>query len=87
MQNKFIYMWLDLSKIWSNFESLKCNNYSFVLTVVTKMSPYIYAEIHEEGNHTNKFHITLTEQIISAMMQISVFYVDKTCFLNPGHIF
>ena len=46
-----------------------------------------YAEIYEEGNNTNKFHIALIEQDISAMMQTSVFYVDKICFLNPGHIF
>ena len=48
---------------------------------------YVYAEIYEEGNNTNKFHIALTKQDITAMIQTNVPYVDKTCFLNPGHIF
>ena len=43
-------------------------------------------ELHEEFNTTNRFWIAHTEQEIGAIIQTSVFCIDKTCFLRPGHI-
>ena len=45
----------------------------------------MYADIHEEFNKANKFWVARTEQEISAIIQTSVFCVDKTCFPRPGH--
>ena len=44
-----------------------------------------YAEIHEEFHKINRFWIAHTKQEIGAIIQTSVFFVEKTCFLKPGH--
>ena len=46
----------------------------------------MYAEIHEECNKTNRIWIAHTEQEIGAIIQTSVFCVDKTCIPRPSHI-
>ena len=38
-------------------------------------------------NKTNRFWKAHTEQEISAIIQTSIFYVDKTCFPRHGHIY
>ena len=51
------------------------------------MSSSIYAEIYGEFNKTNRCWIAHIGQEIGAIIQTSVFCVDKTCFPRPGHIF
>ena len=40
-------------KISPDFESLKCNNFLSVICIVSKLSSYSYAEIHDEFNRTD----------------------------------
>ena len=44
------------------------------------MSSYIYAEIHEEFNKIDRWWIA------RAIIQRSVFCVDKTCYPKPGDL-
>ena len=39
-----------------------------MISIVCKMSSYIYAEIKEEFNKTNSFCIAHTEQVIDAII-------------------
>ena len=50
------------------------------------MSSYNYEVINEEFK-ANRFGIAHTEQEIGAIIQTSVFCVDKICFPRPGHIY
>ena len=45
----------------------------------------IYADNPKGVNKTYRIYIPYTEQEIDAIIWTGVFYVDKTCFLRPGH--
>ena len=47
----------------------------------------IYAESHEKFNKTNRFWIADAKEEIHAIIQESVFCVDKTDFPRSGHIY
>ena len=47
----------------------------------------MYAQNPKELNETNRNQIALTQKEICTIIQMGVCYVDKTCFLRPGHIY
>ena len=56
------------------------------MRTVSKMSLCNNAEIHEEFTKTNnRIWIAHKVQEIDAIIQTSVFYVDKTCLPRPCH--
>ena len=69
----------------TRFGEFKINKFLTVICIVSKMPSY-YAEIHEEFSKTNRIWIGYTQQEIGAIIQTSVFCVDKTCIPRPGYI-
>ena len=78
---------LSTCKIWPDFESLKCNNFLSVISIMSKMSSFMQIKIHTQFNIANRFWIAYTEQEIGAIIYTSVFCVDKTHFPRPSHNF
>ena len=67
-----------LHKIWPNFESLNVINFW--------LQSVLHLKCHHICRNPNSFCISHTEQEIDGIIWISVFCVDKTCFLRPSDI-
>ena len=76
---------LPRCKISCNFEIFKFNTLLSFISIVIKISSY--AILHKAFNITYRCCIAHTEWEIGTVIWMGVFYVDKTGFLRPSHIY